>query len=430
MTLENDSYVASPQHIGLCRTVKVLHMPNASWNGYYDLNTDSRTMAYIQRRVSSSMSSSLRKQQPPARIVYDAEQRTWAFHINGHPRPLRRVETTPWPSLSSSSAKQHHASSNVHPLHAGGVYVVPKLNNDRGSSFSSGSSGSYGTGKSVHVELVHNAPSMIAKLAFPYPRVRWDFYPTFFQRPGFTMLRTSRGERVPAMLYRYEDANAAATAPKRPLTILYSHGNAEDMFLNDRRMRALCAATRCNILAYDFVGYSTSRFEGHTPSEHGCFRAIEAAYGYLTTDLGVAPEQIVLYGRSIGSGPTVHLASLRQCRHRVAGVVLECGILSAIKVVLGPIAGVLARPFDLFVNDSKLHKVTRPVAVMHGREDRVVRHKHGVGLNKLAQRAFPMLSVDAGHNDMPYHTCDEHVCRFLEHLLGLANEERVENTEE
>lgn len=48
---------------------------------------------------------------------------------------------------------------------------------------------------------------------------------------------------------------------------------------------------------------------------------------------------------------------------------------------------------DLFVNESKLHRVSRPVAVLHGTEDRVVPHSHGVGLDRIARRTFPMLSV-------------------------------------
>jgi hypothetical protein len=80
--------------------------------------------------------------------------------------------------------------------------------------------------------------------------------------------------------YRYYAGAAAGSNTnnnKRPFTLLFSHGNAEDLFLNDPRMRMLCAATRCDVLAYDFVGYSTSFFEGHCPSEKGCLRAIEAA---------------------------------------------------------------------------------------------------------------------------------------------------------
>jgi hypothetical protein len=56
------------------------------------------------------------------------------------------------------------------------------------------------------------------------------------------------------------------------------------------------------VFAYDYVGYSTSAFEGFAPSEHGCCCAAAAAWAHLTDDLGVSPAAVVLYGRSIGSG--------------------------------------------------------------------------------------------------------------------------------
>ena len=42
-------------------------------------------------------------------------------------------------------------------------------------------------------------------------------------------------------------------------------------------------------------------------------------YSYVTGELGVPPERLILWGRSVGGGPSVHLAS----RHPVAGMVLE-----------------------------------------------------------------------------------------------------------
>ena len=90
------------------------------------------------------------------------------------------------------------------------------------------------------------------------------------------------------------------------------------------------------MFAYDYVGYSTSQLEGDAPSEAGCLRAITAAWEYLTRDLGVSPGDIVLYGRSIGSGPTCDLASRPGCRDAIAGVVLQCPILSGGSVLLGP----------------------------------------------------------------------------------------------
>lgn len=60
------------------------------------------------------------------------------------------------------------------------------------------------------------------------------------------------------------------------------------------------------------------------PSELGTYQAIDTAYDYLTQQLKIPPNQIIVYGRSVGGGPSVDLAS----RKPVAGLVLESAFVS------------------------------------------------------------------------------------------------------
>jgi len=55
---------------------------------------------------------------------------------------------------------------------------------------------------------------------------------------------------------------------------------------------------------------------------------VEAAWRCLTERYGVTPESVVLYGQSIGTVPTVDLAS----RVKVAGVVLHSPLTSGVRV--------------------------------------------------------------------------------------------------
>ncbi len=41
---------------------------------------------------------------------------------------------------------------------------------------------------------------------------------------------------------------------KRPFTLLYSHGNGEDLFVNEDRVRELSRAVQCDVLAYVLFG--------------------------------------------------------------------------------------------------------------------------------------------------------------------------------
>ena len=66
------------------------------------------------------------------------------------------------------------------------------------------------------------------------------------------------------------------------------------------------------------------------PSESNTYVDIEAIYECLETECGVSQEDVILYGQSVGSGPTLHLAAKLP---RLRGVVLHSGILSGLRVL-------------------------------------------------------------------------------------------------
>ena len=66
------------------------------------------------------------------------------------------------------------------------------------------------------------------------------------------------------------------------------------------------------------------------PSELNTYADIEAVYECLETEYGVSQEDLILYGQSVGSGPTLHLASKLP---RLRGVVLHSAILSGLRVL-------------------------------------------------------------------------------------------------
>jgi fermentation-respiration switch protein FrsA (DUF1100 family) len=176
--------------------------------------------------------------------------------------------------------------------------------------------------------------------------------------------------------------------PRADFTILYSHGNAEDLGL----IAPLLARLRdwgFAVFAYDYRGYGTSR---GTPSERGAYEDVDAAYAFLTGTLGVPPGRIIAYGRSVGSGPAVDLAA----RRPVAGLVVESAFVTAFRVL----TRVPLLPFDKFRNADKIRRVSCPVLVMHGVEDEIIPIAHGRRLYRAAPEPKRFLWVEgAGHND-------------------------------
>ena len=86
--------------------------------------------------------------------------------------------------------------------------------------------------------------------------------------------------------------------------------------------RHLAYQLSVNLLAYDYSGYGESTGE---PSPSGCYSDIQACWDYLTQERGFKPEEIVLYGQSVGSGPTGHLAARQP---KLKGCVFHSGIVS------------------------------------------------------------------------------------------------------
>lgn len=66
------------------------------------------------------------------------------------------------------------------------------------------------------------------------------------------------------------------------------------------------------------------------PSEHNTYADIEAAYKCLKESYGAKQEEIILYGQSVGSGPTLDLAARLPY---LRAVVLHSPILSGLRVM-------------------------------------------------------------------------------------------------
>jgi fermentation-respiration switch protein FrsA (DUF1100 family) len=177
--------------------------------------------------------------------------------------------------------------------------------------------------------------------------------------------------------------------PSARYTLLVSHGNAEDLgddrfWLEDLRQAGF------SVLGYDYQGYGTSQGK---PGEQVLYEDETAAYDYLTTNLKIPAERIIILGRSVGSGPAVHLAA----RKPAAGLVLQSPFLSAYRVM----TQVPILPFDRFPNYSDIRRVHCPVLIIHGTRDTVINPEHGRKLYELANPPKQFFWVEgAGHNDL------------------------------
>ena len=179
-------------------------------------------------------------------------------------------------------------------------------------------------------------------------------------------------------------------------TLLFSHGNAEDIGQNISYFR-LCCQNGFSVFAYDYRGYGTS--DGR-PSEFNTYKDILAAYNYLVEDLEIDPNTIIIHGRSVGSGPSGYLASQKP----VGGLILESPFTSIHRVAIG-----ISLPFDPYNNLVRIKLIHCPVLIIHGKRDTVVPFRHGQALYNAANEPKMYYWVEnAGHNDLFYQAGDNY----------------------
>jgi abhydrolase domain-containing protein 17 len=205
--------------------------------------------------------------------------------------------------------------------------------------------------------------------------------PAFYDGNDSTLkLAAPNGERISAKLF---------SNPTAEFTILFSHGNAEDIFGSTRFFEKLRDAG-FNVFAYDYRGYGTS--EG-VPSEQNSYEDAETAYNYLINELKIAPEKIIIHGRSLGAAVSIDLATRKKC----GALVAESAFVSAFRVLTRyPVY-----PFDKFPNLKKIKQVRCPVLFIHGRRDEIIPFRHGEMLFAAANEPkFSLWLDEARHNDV------------------------------
>ena len=177
--------------------------------------------------------------------------------------------------------------------------------------------------------------------------------------------------------------------PAAKFTLLVSHGNAEDLG-DDRYWLDSLRHAGFNVFAYDYEGYGTS--EGRA-TEKSVYEDEAAAYEFLAVDLKTPPDRIIIFGRSVGTGPATYIAARRPS----AGLILQSPFVSAFRVL----TRIPLLPFDKFPNYKNIRHVHSPVLIMHSHADSVIAFWHGQKMFDLAnqpKQAFWAVTPD--HNEM------------------------------
>jgi len=120
---------------------------------------------------------------------------------------------------------------------------------------------------------------------------------------------------------------------------------------------------------------------------------------FIKLTLKISFDKIVLYlyslnifvfrfGHSLGSVPTIHLASRKLITNILKGIILISPIGSGIKIVNPSIVLDFEKlsKINCFNNDNKLQDINCQIFLIHGQKDEVIPYKRSEELLKLNNR--------------------------------------------
>jgi len=201
------------------------------------------------------------------------------------------------------------------------------------------------------------------------------------------MIPTEDGERIHGWYVPGPPAEQARGV------LLFFHGNAGNI---SHRLDSIRIFNQLgmDVLIVDYRGYGESTGK---PGEPGLYLDAEAAWDYLVDTRGVAPDRIVIFGRSLGAAVGAQLAS----RRSPGGLIIESGFTSGVEMArrLYPFlpAGLITRlefPLADFVR-----QVRCPVLVIHSRDDEIIPFDMGKAIYQaVAGEDKTFLEIWGGHN--------------------------------
>ena len=159
------------------------------------------------------------------------------------------------------------------------------------------------------------------------------------------------------------------------------------------------------------------------PRNTGLYRDAEAAWNYLEQMKGIDPQEIVVFGRSLGGSVAAWLSQA----HRPGALILEGAFISLQEAARDRVPNFFVTLFipDQYPTIRYLTKVQCPVLIIHSRGDEVIFFRHGEALFEAAREPKEFVAIRGSHNSaffesQPFY--EAAIDSFLSKILGQEKE--------
>jgi len=176
-------------------------------------------------------------------------------------------------------------------------------------------------------------------------------------------------------------------------TILFCHGNAGNI---SHRLDSIAIFHRLGMhtFIFDYRGYGRS--DGR-PGEEGTYRDALAAWRFLVEKRHIPPEEIVIFGRSLGGAVAAWLAG----RQTPGALILESTFTSIEDIASNLYPYLPVRHITRFGYHTTrtIATVRCPVLIAHSRDDDIIPFAHGEKIFQTAGEPKVFLEMAGSHNE-------------------------------
>jgi uncharacterized protein len=198
--------------------------------------------------------------------------------------------------------------------------------------------------------------------------------------------------------------------PGQP-TLLYFHGNGGALEIRRERIAKYMNRGR-GMFMLAYRGYSGST---GLPSEAANISDAKLAYETLISD-GIRPEDIILYGESLGSGVATQVAVEKKVRALILDSPYTSMVERASQIYPWLPVGALLK--DRYMSRDFVKQVHVPLFILHGEADEVVPVDMGREMFSLANEPKEIKTLPgAGHNNHWQFGSFEAINEWIDRLL-------------
>jgi pimeloyl-ACP methyl ester carboxylesterase len=246
-------------------------------------------------------------------------------------------------------------------------------------------------------ESIFNHPVITERYFFP---MRVSFQNPFWVNSGGTRLACFYARKFP-----------------EAKTILMFHGNGEVVADYIQLYLPVVEALGFNCFLAEYRGY------GMSEGEPGLATILEDVEPIIHS-LDVPPQDLILFGRSLGSLYVLHAVSLFP---QIGGLIIESGIADILERVL-----LRADPSELGISEKELERAVNrtfnhqrkisgypgPTLIMHAKYDSLVNNRHGLKLHAWSTGKKELKIFSRGDHNSIFHDNQQEYLQTLRDFLA------------